>query len=99
MLPGLAENIVKLHSSAVSSFCKIVQNNGLLTGFTGLSKAINICNSLNTMSSQQVLSPLCSVLEGFEMSNIKSKYNNSNNRSRDLIQFKHYNKIKEHQVS
>ena len=60
------------NSSGLSAICKIVQGNRLLSGFTGLGQAVTICNSLNTINSQQALSKICSVVGGFGINNLKN---------------------------
>lgn len=60
------------NSSALSAICKIVQGNRLLSGFAGLGQAVTICNSLNTINSQQALSKICSVVGGFGINNLKN---------------------------
>ena len=59
-------------SSAVSSICKMVQDNRFLAGVVGLDQAVNICNNLSTGSSGQVLSQLCSVIGGLKIINVES---------------------------
>jgi hypothetical protein len=58
--------------SAVSSICKMVQDNRFLAGIAGLDQAINICNNLSTGNSGQVLSQLCSVIGGLKIINVES---------------------------
>ena len=59
-------------SSALSTICKIVQGNRLLSGFAGLGKAVTICSNLNTINSQHALSKICSVIGGFGINNLKN---------------------------
>jgi hypothetical protein len=59
-------------SSAVSSICKMVQDNRFLAGIAGLDQAVNICNKLSTGNSGQVLSQLCSVIGGLKIINVES---------------------------
>jgi hypothetical protein len=59
-------------SSAVSSICKMVQDNRFLAGIGGLDQAVNICNKLSTGNSGQVLSQLCSVIGGWKIINVDS---------------------------
>src|SRR5215203_2161107 len=58
--------------SAVSSICKMVQDNRFLAGVAGLHQAVNICNNLSTVNSGQVLSQLCSVIGGLKIINVES---------------------------
>jgi hypothetical protein len=59
-------------SSAVSSICKMVQDNRFLAGIAGLDQAVNICNNLSTGNSGQILSQLCSVIGGLKIINVES---------------------------
>jgi hypothetical protein len=59
-------------SPAVSSICKMVQDNRFLAGIAGLDQAVNICNNLSTGNSGQVLSQLCSVIGGLKIINVES---------------------------
>jgi hypothetical protein len=59
-------------SSAVSTICKMVQDNRFLAGVAGLDQAVSICNNLSTVNSSQVLSQLCSVIGGFKIINVES---------------------------
>ncbi len=59
-------------STAVSSICKMVQDNRFLAGVVGLDQAVNICNNLSGVNTSQVLSQLCSVVGGLKIINVES---------------------------
>jgi len=59
-------------SAAVSSICKMVQDNRFLAGVVGLGQAVNICNNLSGVNTSQVLSQLCSVVGGLKIINVES---------------------------
>ena len=47
-------------SSLVGSICQLVQDNSLISGLVGTrSGALNICNNLNSIGSNQALAELC----------------------------------------
>ncbi len=59
-------------SAAVSSICKMVQDNRFLAGIAGLDQAVNICNNLSTVNTSQVLPQLCSAVGGLKIINVES---------------------------
>ncbi len=73
-------------SSALSTICKIVQGNRLLSGFAGLGQAVTICSSLNTINSQQALSKICSVIGGFGINNLKNTCNQQQQQQQQSAQ-------------
>ena len=56
--------------SLVNSICQLVQDNGLISGLVGLNQALNICNNLNSIGSNQALAQLCSTIGGLNVINI-----------------------------
>ncbi len=56
--------------SLVNSICQLVQDNGLISGLVGLDQALNICNNLNAIGSNQALAELCSTIGGLNVINI-----------------------------
>jgi hypothetical protein len=56
--------------SLVNSICQLVQDNGLISGLVGLDQALNICNNLNSIGSNQALAQLCSTIGGLNVINI-----------------------------
>ncbi len=58
--------------SLVNSICQLVQGNSLISGLVGLDQALNICNNLNSIGSNQALAELCSTIGGLNVINIKS---------------------------
>ncbi len=56
--------------SLVNSICKLVQDNSLISGLVGLDQALNICNNLNVIGSNQALAQLCSAIGGLNVINI-----------------------------
>lgn len=65
-------------NSPVNSICQLVQDNSLIAGLAGLDQAINICNNLNSIGSNQALSELCSIVGGFNIINVESFCNQQN---------------------
>ena len=61
--------------SLVSSICQLVQDNSLISGLVGLDQALNICNNLNAIGSNQALSELCSTIGGLNVINIDTYCN------------------------
>jgi hypothetical protein len=61
--------------SLVSSICQLVQDNSLISGLVGLDQALNICNNLNAIGSNQALSELCSTIGGLNVINIDAYCN------------------------
>lgn len=58
--------------SAINSICKIVQDNSLIAGLVGLDQAVNICNNVHSIGSNQALSELCNVVSGLKTINVDS---------------------------
>ncbi len=56
--------------SLVNSICHLVQDNGLISGLVGLDQALNICNNLNSIGSNQALAQLCSTIGGLNVINV-----------------------------
>ncbi len=56
--------------SLVNSICQLVQDNSLISGLVGLDQALNICNNLNSIGSNQALAQLCSSIDGLNVINI-----------------------------
>jgi hypothetical protein len=56
--------------SLVNSICQLVRDNGLISGLVGLDQALNICNNLNSIGSNQALTQLCSTIGGLNVINI-----------------------------
>ena len=56
--------------SLVNSICQLVQDNGLISGLVGLNQALNICNNLNSIGSNQALAQLCSTIGGLNVINV-----------------------------
>jgi hypothetical protein len=56
--------------SLVNSICQLVQDNGLISGLVGLDQALNICNNLNSIGSNQALAQLCSTIGGLNVINV-----------------------------
>jgi hypothetical protein len=69
-------------NSPVNSICQLIQDNSLIAGLAGLDQAVNICNNLNTIGSNQALSELCSIVGGFNIINVES-FCNQQNSSQD----------------
>lgn len=65
-------------NSPVNSICQLIQDNSLIAGLAGLDQAVNICNNLNTIGSNQALSELCSIVGGFNIINVESFCNPQN---------------------
>lgn len=65
-------------NSPVNSICQIIQDNSLLTGIAGLNQALNICNNLNSIGTNNALSELCSIIGGFNVINVESYCNTDN---------------------
>lgn len=63
--------------STANSICQIVKNNRLITGLAGFDQALNICNNINTISSGQALTELCSIVGGLNIINAESLCNTS----------------------
>jgi hypothetical protein len=61
--------------SLVNSICQLVRDNSLISGLVGLDQALNICNNLNAIGSNQALSELCSIISGLNVININSYCN------------------------
>jgi hypothetical protein len=61
--------------SLVSSICQLVQDNSLISGLVGLDQALNICNNLNSIGSNQALAELCSTIGGLNVINIDAYCN------------------------
>jgi len=61
--------------SLVSSICQLVQDNSLISGLVGLDQALNICNNLNAIGSNQALAELCSTVGGLNVINIDAYCN------------------------
>jgi hypothetical protein len=58
--------------SLVNSICQLVRDNSLISGMVGLGQALNICNNLNSIGSNQALAQLCSTIGGLNVINIDS---------------------------
>ncbi len=56
--------------SMVNSICQMVQDNGLISGLVGFDQALNICNNLNSIGSNQALAQLCSTIGGLNVINM-----------------------------
>ncbi|HYO06767.1 MAG TPA: hypothetical protein VER14_07270, partial [Phototrophicaceae bacterium] len=54
----------------VNFICQLVQDNGLISGLVGLDQALNICNNLNSIGSNQALAQLCSTIGGLNVINV-----------------------------
>ena len=61
--------------SLVNSICHLVRDNSLISGLVGLDQALNICNNLNAIGSNQALSELCSTISGLNVINIDAYCN------------------------
>ncbi len=61
--------------SLVNSICQLVRDNSLISGLVGLDQALNICNNLNAIGSNQALSELCSTISGLNVINIDAYCN------------------------
>ena len=61
--------------SLVISICQLVQGNSLISGLVGLDQAVNICNNLNAIGSNQALAELCSTIGGLNVINIDAYCN------------------------
>ena len=75
-------------SAAVSSICKMVQDNRFLASVVGLGQAVNICNNLSGVNTSQVLSQLCSVVGGLKIINVESicKQQQASNQNQTMPQ-------------
>ena len=62
--------------SLVNSICQMVRDNSLISGLVGLDQALNICNNLNAIGSNQALSQLCSTIGGLNVINIDTVCSN-----------------------
>ncbi|HKR73474.1 MAG TPA: hypothetical protein VJR94_05120, partial [Candidatus Nitrosocosmicus sp.] len=60
---------------AINSICKMVQDNSLIAGLVGLDQAVNICNNVHSIGSNQALSELCNVVSGLKIINVDSYCN------------------------
>jgi hypothetical protein len=58
--------------SLVNSICQQVRDNSLIAGLVGLDQALNICNNINAIGSNQALTELCSIIGGLNIINIDS---------------------------
>ena len=58
--------------SLVNSICQLVRSNSLIAGLVGLDQALNICNNLNAIGSNQALSELCSIIGGINIINVNA---------------------------
>lgn len=58
--------------SLVNSICQLVQDNSLISGLVGLDQALNICNNLDSIGSNQALAQLCSTIGGLNIINVDS---------------------------
>lgn len=67
--------------SAINSICKMVQDNSLIAGLVGLDQAVNICNNVHSIGSNQALSELCNVVSGLKIVNVDSYCNTSSQDS------------------
>ena len=61
--------------SLVNSICQLVQDNGLISGLVGLDRALNICNNLDSIGSNQALAQLCSTIGGLNVINVDAYCN------------------------
>ncbi|HKX97234.1 MAG TPA: hypothetical protein VJL78_05315 [Candidatus Nitrosocosmicus sp.] len=61
--------------SLVNSICQLVRDNSLISGLVGLDQALNICNNLNAIGSNQALSELCSTISGLNVINLDAYCN------------------------
>ena len=61
--------------SLVNSICQLVQDNSLISGLVGLDQALNICNNLNEIGSNQALAELCSTIGGLNVINMDTYCN------------------------
>ncbi|HET6590271.1 MAG TPA: hypothetical protein VFG45_08915 [Candidatus Nitrosocosmicus sp.] len=73
-------------NSPVNSICQLIQDNRFIAGLTGLDQAVNICNNLNTIGSNQALSELCSIIGGFNIINVKDFCNLQNSNQDQQLQ-------------
>lgn len=55
--------------SALNSIGKTVQDNSLIAGLVGIDQAVNICNNVQSIGSNQALSELCNVVSGLKIIN------------------------------
>ena len=62
-------------SSLVGSICQLVQDNSLISGLVGLDQALNICNNLNSIGSNQALAELCTAIGSLKVINIDTYCN------------------------
>ena len=62
-------------SSLVGSICQLVQDNSLISGLVGLDQALNICNNLNSIGSNQALAELCTTIGSLKVINIDAYCN------------------------
>jgi hypothetical protein len=69
-LDAFAQQQQQNSGSLVNSICQLVQDNSLISGLVGLDQALNICNNLNTIGSNQALAELCSTISGLNVINI-----------------------------
>ena len=72
---ALAQQQPQNAGSLVSSICQLVQDNSLISGLVGLDQALNICNNLNAIGSNQALAELCSTVGGLNVINIDAYCN------------------------
>lgn len=72
--------------SAVNSICKIVQDNSLIAGLVGLDQAVNICNNVQSIGSNQALFELCNVVSGLKIINVDSYCNTPTQQADQKIQ-------------
>ncbi|WP_148687228.1 hypothetical protein [Candidatus Nitrosocosmicus hydrocola] len=63
--------------SAINSICAMVQDNSLIAGLVGLDQAVNICNNVHSIGSNQALSELCNIVSGLKIINVDSYCNTS----------------------
>ncbi|CAN5621611.1 hypothetical protein BH23THE1_BH23THE1_17630 [soil metagenome] len=69
-LDAFAQQQQQNTGSLVNSICQLVQDNGLISGLVGLDQALNICNNLNAIGSNQALAQLCSTIGGLNVINV-----------------------------
>ena len=69
-LNAFAQQQPQNSGSLVNSICQMVQDNSLISGLVGLDQALNICNNLNSIGSNQALAQLCSTIGGLNVINV-----------------------------
>ena len=70
----------------VNSICQLVQDNSLISGLVGLDQALNICNNLDSIGSDQALTRLCSTIGGLNIINVDSFCNQQQQQTTNQTQ-------------